>query len=74
LREALFFVYPKQLPKSFGGASIYVSPRADRRVLYPGWKKRAGDLMIVADKNVNKGDVVWDIGGNLGIFSIVITS
>ena len=69
MRQFLSFVYPKRLPQGFGGGSLLVSPRADSRVLRPGWEKCARDLMIVAEKNVKPGMTVWDVGSNLGIFA-----
>lgn len=69
MRRLLSFVFPKRLPRGFGQGSLLVSPRADTRVLRPGWERCAGDPMIVAERNVRPGMTVWDIGGNLGIFS-----
>jgi len=62
-------VYRKKLPGEFGGAMVYVTPRSDIRILAPGFNRTASDLLQVASLYVEKGDCVWDIGSNLGIFS-----
>ena len=69
LRDLLRFTFRKKLPSEFGGGYLIVSPRADRRVLSPGWSRCAPDLAEVARRFVQRNDTVWDIGSNLGIFS-----
>lgn len=64
------FVFAKRLPADFGSAKVFVTPRSDMRLIYPGYVKSAFDLMLVARKYVKQGDCVWDIGSNLGIFSV----
>jgi FkbM family methyltransferase len=63
------FIFRKRLPGVFGSGRIYVTTRSDIRLLVPGWKSSAGDLVQVVDRYVKQGDVVWDIGSNLGILS-----
>jgi len=62
-------LFKKRLPARFGAARIYVTPRSDIRLLKPGWKDSAGDLLLVAGRYIRNGFCVWDIGSNLGIFS-----
>lgn len=62
-------VFRKRLPPRFGRASIYVTSRSDVRLLAPGFSWSAGDLITVAEKYVRDGNVVWDIGSNLGVFA-----
>lgn len=62
-------VFRKPLPEEFGGASLYVTSRSDMRLLYPGYRRAAQDLLTVAQKYIRRGDVVWDLGSNLGIFA-----
>lgn len=62
-------VFTKRLPKAFGSLPLYVAPRADLRVLYPGYRASGLDLMLVAEHFVEPGACVWDIGSNQGIFA-----
>ena len=63
-------VWWKPLPSNFQGAGVYVTSSANIRVLCPGMKKAFGDFLQVAELFVKPGHVIWDIGSNLGIFSI----
>ena len=63
-------VIAKKLPKEFGSATLYVTPRSDMRLIFPGYERSASDLMHVVNKYVQTGNCVWDIGSNLGIFSV----
>lgn len=63
------FLFKKRLPAAFGGAKIFVTSRADIRILRPGWQGPAGDLMTVVEKYIHQNMVVWDAGSNLGILS-----
>src|SRR6056297_2081472 len=63
------FLFRKRLPRRFGNGKILVTTRSDIRLMVPGWKSSADDLVRVVDLYVKQGDVVWDIGSNLGILS-----
>jgi FkbM family methyltransferase len=68
--------FRKKLPKEFGSASVVLVPKADMRGLYPGWDKIAPGLAAVAREYVLKNEaqddpVIWDIGSNQGIFSVM---
>lgn len=71
MRQLLNFKYRKKLPAGFGPARIYVTPRADARILRAGWTGVAPDLIAVVDAVVKPGDVVWDIGANQGILAFL---
>jgi FkbM family methyltransferase len=62
--------FKKRLPSEFGSLAVWVTPAADMRVLYPGFDRCARDLQLVSSILVKPGHVVWDIGSNLGIFSV----
>ena len=60
----------RRLPAEFGHAPMRVSPDAALQLLKPG--RQAFDPMLLrfCDEYVNKGNTVWDIGANVGIFSL----
>ena len=62
-------LFRKTLPSDFGRQKIIVTSRSDIRLLVPGWEMPAGDLFRVVRRYVAAGDVVWDIGSNLGILA-----
>ncbi len=59
----------KRLPVEFGKALINVTTRSDIRFLWPGFHRSSGDLLQVAAAYIRRGDCIWDLGSNLGIFS-----
>jgi FkbM family methyltransferase len=64
------FTFRKRLPAEFGAARILVTTRSDVRLLAPGFSHTATDLFQIARAWIKAGDCVWDIGANLGIFSV----
>jgi len=63
-------VFTRHLPPDLGGAGIYVSPRSDARVLRQCIAEMDPDLLAAARLMVHQGAKVWDIGSNLGVFSM----
>lgn len=60
-------VLKRRLPEDFGRAPILVSPDASLRF----WKSRLeSDLFDFAREFVAPGNVVWDIGANVGLFTL----
>ena len=60
-------VLRRRLPKDFNSAPIYVSPDASLR----HWNPRLdSDLFDLARQFVHPGDTIWDIGANVGLFTI----
>jgi FkbM family methyltransferase len=62
-------VLKRRLPKQFGGDALYVSP--DARLRHWSWDMCTIDpqLFALLPKIINQGDVVWDVGANVGVFS-----
>lgn len=64
-----FLVVPRRLPPPFEPARILVTPSA--RLAYafkPFWRSEP-HLLDCARTLVRSGDVVWDVGANIGLFS-----
>lgn len=61
--------YRRKLPSRFGKRSLYLSPDSALQYLKRNWAEGSRDLLAAAEKYVCKGDNVWDIGGNCGVFT-----
>ena len=62
-------VLKRRLPKSFGRIPFFVSPDASLRF----WRFNLAEidpmLLEVVDAYIKPGDIVWDIGANVGLFT-----
>jgi FkbM family methyltransferase len=62
-------VIRRRLPPPFHGARIYVSTEGGLRYLTKRMAAVDPPLLRLAAEVVRRGDTVWDIGANLGLFS-----
>jgi FkbM family methyltransferase len=62
-------VVRRRLPTPFDAARIYMSSEGGLRYLRPHLGDIDPALLRLAAEMVQPGDVVWDIGANLGLFS-----
>lgn len=63
-------VIKRRLTRSFGRRPIFVSPDSALSYLKPDWAKASGPLLDAATSFVSVGARVWDIGGNVGVFTM----
>lgn len=69
-RATHWIVLRRRLPAPFEGAHIYVSSEGGLRYLRPTLTDVDPQLLRNAAELIQPGNVVWDFGGNVGLFSI----
>ncbi len=62
-------VLKRRLPPRFGGGSLFVSPDSGLKYYRRDLGKADPQLFQMVEELVRPGDVVWDIGANVGLFS-----
>jgi len=67
-------VYKRRLPRVFARTPLYVTPDATLEYILPGRQCFDQDLLRVAHEYTRSDSIVWDIGANLGVFSLACAS
>ncbi|NEZ65800.1 FkbM family methyltransferase [Leptolyngbyaceae cyanobacterium CCMR0082] len=70
-REKYFI---RNLPSEFSRTPLFVSPDAQLKYLKPGVEGFDKELLNIVSEYISKGDVVWDIGSNVGVFAFAAAS
>lgn len=68
-RVTRYWKFKRRLTKEFGRKIIWVSPGAGLRFLFRPMVQTEPVLFAFAQEFVKKGDVVWDVGANVGLFA-----
>ena len=63
------FPLKRKLPDDLGGVRINCTLNTDIRFLLPSLEEAADDIFVWVRKLVRPGDVVWDLGANVGLFT-----
>jgi FkbM family methyltransferase len=63
-------VVKRFLPSDFNHAPLFVTPDAALSFWKLGLAKSDRNLLAIAQEHVKRGDVVWDVGANIGLFSM----
>ena len=69
-RLAQQLVVRRRLPADFGRRPLYVTGAARLRHLLPGAAALDPGLVDLVRRYVRPGDVVWDVGANVGLFAL----
>jgi FkbM family methyltransferase len=68
------WVFRRELPSEFCRAPMFVSPSAGLKFLFNPLSKVDPPLLRNVLELVRKGDIVWDIGANVGLFTFAAAS
>ena len=68
-RLSRHLVVKRRLPARFGRGPLFVSPAAALSYWHVDLGKVDRMLLDIAFEHVHTGDVVWDIGANVGLFT-----
>ncbi|MEA5466498.1 FkbM family methyltransferase [Leptothoe sp. PORK10 BA2] len=66
--------FVRRLPSDFLSTPLFVSPDAQLKYLKPGAGAFDKELLNVALEHLAPGDIVWDIGANVGVFTFAAAS
>ncbi|MGO8757078.1 MAG: FkbM family methyltransferase [Terracidiphilus sp.] len=59
-----------RLPKEYGACRMFVTPEAGLAYWFPKSAIRRESLLRNAAETIKRGNVVWDAGANMGLFSL----
>jgi len=64
-------VVKRKLPNRFGNQILFVTPESSLKYWHYDLAKVDPILISSAEELVRKGDIVWDIGANVGLFTFI---